>query len=137
MRGAATRSFIHEDNEYFEKLLREFKMETCEEARSPTSPSTSTSPQAVGDATDKERYGLFRRAVGQLPMACMPLPAHRLHNQRTGKVPEWATGEEFKRLTHLLRYVNGTLQYTMALRPSTTLPADKNAGYRSSSVHGR
>lgn len=58
--------FRSEDTEFYENLLKELQMETCRDATALSSPSTSYMPQTVEYVAEKQKHGLFRRAVGQL-----------------------------------------------------------------------
>lgn len=95
------------EGKYDDNMLKEFQIGSCREASAPTSPSTSSMPQAVADVVDTERHGLCRRGVGQLQWQARIRPDIAFTDKELARPFNGPVEEGFKRLKHLLRYIKG------------------------------
>ena len=105
--------------EYITTLLKETKMEASNPA---TAPGTATLKQSANDEAplDKQEHADYRRAVGKLQWLTYTRPDISFATKELARDLQQPTQQSLRKLKHLLRYLRGTQQYKMYIRPTTT-----------------
>ena len=97
-------------------------------------PGTATLKQSTNDEAplDKQEHADYRRAVGKLQWLTYTRPDISFATKELARDLQQPTQHSLRKLRHLLRYLCGTQQYKMIIRPThthtpqTTEPIDVN-----------
>ena len=105
--------------EYITTLLKETKMETSNPA---ATPGTAILKQSTNDEAplDKQEHADYRRAVGKLQWLTYTRPDISFSTKELARDLQQPTQQSLRKLKHLLRYLRGTQQYKMIIRPTHT-----------------
>lgn len=111
--------------EYITTLLKETKMETSNPA---ATPGTATLKQSTNDEAplDKQEHADYRRAVGKLQWLTYTRPDISFSTKELARDLQQPTQQSLRKLKHLLRYLRGTQQYKMIIRPTHTHHKQRN-----------
>ena len=100
-------------------------METSNPA---ATPGTATLKQATNDEAplDKQEHADYRRAVGKLQWLTYTRPDISFSTKELARDLQQPTQQSLRKLKHLLRYLRGTQQYKMIIRPTHTHHKQRN-----------
>ena len=85
-------------------------------------PGTATLKQSTNDEAplDKQEHADYRRAVGKLQWLTYTRPDISFATKELARDLQQPTQHSLRKLRHLLRYLCGTQQYKMIIRPTHT-----------------
>jgi hypothetical protein len=105
---------------YILDLLKEHNLDKCKPATTPGS-SALNRMRDGGDSVTTEEHRVYRRAVGKLQWLAPIRPDICYSTKELARGLASPTKEHLAQLKHLLRYLRGTIDYCMQIRPDTTI----------------
>ena len=108
---------LHLDPAFYLQLVRRYGLEDAASRSTPRDELRPKAPSKNNKCLDAERTKLYRQTVGQLQWSSLLRPDIGFAVQQLSNSFCRPTAHDEQQLVNLLRYLRGTLQYSISLQP--------------------
>ena len=108
---------LHLDPAFFLQLIRRYGLEDAASRSTPREELRPKAPSKNNKSLDAERTKLYRQTVGQLQWSSLLRPDIGFAVQQLSNSFRTPTEHDEQQLVNLLKYLRGTLQYSISLQP--------------------